>query len=104
MYTIGPINYMVPRDSSLFVTTGLTRNMATVIALENSSNVPYIFCQSGMTFSGVWCRFFSNPSKAAVPLWGQSTPILGSLSPKRDCDPKRVSSRACAPPHLNSAS
>ena len=31
-----------------------------------------------------------NPSRAAVSLWGHTTQISSSLSPKRDCSPKRV--------------
>ena len=33
-----------------------------------------------------------NPSKTAVPLWGQTTQIPSSLSSKRDCSPDRVNS------------
>ena len=31
-----------------------------------------------------------NPSRTAVPFWGQTTQIISNLSPKRDCGPKRV--------------
>ena len=31
-----------------------------------------------------------NPSRTAVPFWGQTTQIPSSLSPKRDCGPKRA--------------
>ena len=31
-----------------------------------------------------------NPFRTAVPFWGQTTKILSSLSPKRDCGSKRV--------------
>ena len=31
-----------------------------------------------------------DPFGAAVPFWGQTTQILSSLSPTRDCGPKRV--------------
>ena len=31
-----------------------------------------------------------NPFRTAVPLWGQTTQISSSLSPKRDCGSKRV--------------
>ena len=31
-----------------------------------------------------------NPFRTAVPFWEQSTQISSSLSPKRDCGPKRV--------------
>ena len=34
-----------------------------------------------------------NPFRTAVPLWGQTTQISSSLSPKRDCGSKRVKSR-----------
>ena len=34
-----------------------------------------------------------NPFRTAVPLWGQTTQISSSLSPKRDCVPKRVKNR-----------
>ena len=33
-----------------------------------------------------------NPSRAAVPFWRETTQILGSLSPKRDCSPKKEGS------------
>ena len=33
------------------------------------------------------------PSRTAVPLWGQSTQIISTLSPKRDCGSKRVKIR-----------
>ena len=33
---------------------------------------------------------FLNPFRTAVPLWGQTTQILSSLSPKRDCGSKGV--------------
>ena len=31
-----------------------------------------------------------NPFRTVVSFWGRSTQILSSLSPKRDCSPKRV--------------
>ena len=31
-----------------------------------------------------------NPFRTAVPFWGQTTQILSSLPPKRDCGSKRV--------------
>ena len=31
-----------------------------------------------------------NPFRTAVPFWGQSSQFISSLSPKRDCGPKRV--------------
>ena len=31
-----------------------------------------------------------NPFRTAVPFWGQTSQISSSLSPKRDCGPKRV--------------
>ena len=31
-----------------------------------------------------------NPFSTALPMWGQSTQFLGSLSPKRGCGSKRV--------------
>ena len=34
-------------------------------------------------------QFLLNPFRTAVPFWGQTTQISGSLSPKRDCGPKR---------------
>ena len=33
-----------------------------------------------------------NPFSTAVPFWGRTIHISSSLSPKRDCGPKRVSS------------
>ena len=43
------------------------------------------------------CR---NPFITAVPLWGQTTQFSRSLSPKRDCGPKRVKKHQ-AFPHSN---
>ena len=37
---------------------------------------------------------YSNPFRAAVPFWGQTTLIPSSLSPNRDCNPERVVSLA----------
>ena len=34
-----------------------------------------------------------DPFRTAVPFWGQTTQILSSLPPKRDCSPKRVNAR-----------
>ena len=31
-----------------------------------------------------------NPFRTAVPIWTQTSQILNTLSPKRDCGPKRV--------------
>ena len=31
-----------------------------------------------------------NPFRTAVPFWGQTSQIPSSLSPKRDCGPRRV--------------
>ena len=39
-----------------------------------------------------------NPFRTASSLWGQITQISSSLSPKRGCGPKRVSSRLSDPP------
>ena len=33
---------------------------------------------------------YIKPFRTAVPFWGQTTQILSSLSPKRDCGYKRV--------------
>ena len=35
-------------------------------------------------------RFHLDPFRTAVPFWGQTRLILSSLSPKRDCGPKRI--------------
>ena len=34
-----------------------------------------------------------NPLRTAVPFWGQTSQIIGSLSPKRDCGPIRVKAK-----------
>ena len=41
-----------------------------------------------------------NPFRTAVPFWGQTTRISSSLSPKRECSPKRLlkASRGVRPP------
>ena len=34
-------------------------------------------------------KYFLNPSRTAVPFWGQSTWNVSGLSPKRDCGSKK---------------
>ena len=42
-----------------------------------------------------------NPFTTAVPFWGQTAQILSSVSPKRDCGPKRVNMCQWVKPAIN---
>ena len=52
----------------------------------------HFFCASlGCVYDVTMCASV-NPFRTAVPFWGQTTQSSSSLSPKRDCGPKRVNS------------
>ena len=41
---------------------------------------------------GTWYQYAPDPFKTAVPVYGQIIQLPSSLSPKRDCGPKRINS------------
>ena len=46
------------------------------------------FCPKNGTAVGIERSY--NPFRTAVPFWGQTSQILSTFSPERDCGPKRV--------------